>query len=522
MAGHVEVERKYEIDGAAEIAIDDFAGPDGQVSVEEPETRRLVADYVDTPDLTLAAHGITLRRRRGGRDEGWHLKVPAAKGSRREVRAPLGSGVHQVPARLVKLVAAHVRGHELVPIVTVETTRTTRRLRGEHGEVLAEVADDVVLGRRLDVDRRPASWREVEVELVDGPAGVLDTVEARLRRSGAVPSAAASKLARVLGDSPAPGRAPESGRSAGTVLIAYVRRQRDRLLAYDPLVRLADHDDDSVHKMRVAVRRIRSLLRTHSRLLDGDRIGPLDAELTWLAGELGTVRDLEVLTARFDRHLTAHLRDGFDGDGPDKGGAARQRVNDLKSAEWPAHLVARERRARRELNKTLRSPRYFALLTALDDFIDAPPLRGRARRKAGRLTPAVVAKSWRKVLRRYAEAEHLPEGPQRDRALHSARKAAKRARYTAEAATPFLGKPVKKLAEQAERLQEALGRRQDALVARQQLTRLATRPGLTAADAFTLGLLLADERHEAAEADHALAPTWKKAARPKLLRALGG
>jgi inorganic triphosphatase YgiF len=347
--------------------------------VDEPETRQLIADYVDTPALTLAAHGITLRRRRGGPDEGWHLKVPMAKGARQEVRAPLGVGVHRVPARLAGLVAAHVRGHELVPIVTVQTTRTIRRLRGRRGEVLAEVADDVVLGRRLDADQRPASWREIEVELVDGPTGVLDAVEARLRAAGAVPSPAGSKLAHVLGDdlTPDPGAAP--ARSAAEVLIAYVRRQRDQVLAYDPLVRLADHDD-SVHKMRVAVRRIRSLLRTHSRLLDRDQAGSLDAELKWLAGELGTVRDLEVLNARFDRQLAD------------------------------------------------------------------PPIHGRANRKAGR--------------------------------------------------------------------------RHDALVARRQLAQLATRPGLTTASAFTLGLLLAGERHEAAEADRGLAPVWDKAARPKLLRAL--
>ncbi|GAA3588494.1 CYTH and CHAD domain-containing protein [Nonomuraea rosea] len=516
MAGHTEVERTYEVDGVAEIVIEDFTGPDGRITVDEPETRQLVADYVDTPDLTLAAHGITLRRRRGGPDEGWHLKVPMAKGTRQEVRAPLGVGVHRVPARLAGLVAAHVRGHELVPIVTVQTTRTIRRLRGRRGEVLAEVADDVVLGRRLDADRRPASWREIEVELVDGPTGVLDAVEARLREAGAVPSPAVSKLAHVLGDDliPDPGGAP--ARSAAEVLIAYVRRQRDQVLAYDPLVRLADHDDDSVHKMRVAVRRIRSLLRTHSRLLDRDQAGSLDAELKWLAGELGTVRDLEVLNARFDRQLADPLPGGLDPDGD----AAQRRMSRLTSAEWPAQLATRERKARQELGRTLRTPRYFALLTAVDDFIAGPPVHDRANRKAGRLTPALVARSWRKVLTKYGKAAHLPEGPERDRALHSTRKAAKRARYTAEAARPTLGKPAKKLARQAERLQEALGRRQDALVARRQLARLATRPGLTTADAFTLGLLLAGERHEAAAADRGLAPVWDKAARPKLLRAL--
>ncbi|MFC5835302.1 hypothetical protein [Nonomuraea insulae] len=40
------------------------------------------------------------------------------------------------------------------------------------------------------------------------------------------------------------------------------------------------------------------------------------------------------------------------------------------------------------------------------------------------------------------------------------------------------------------------------------------------ADAFTLGLLLGDERHEAADAYRDLAPIWRKSTKPKLLNAL--
>ncbi|MFG1685700.1 CHAD domain-containing protein [Nonomuraea sp. NPDC049269] len=501
MASHVEIERKYDVDGDVEIG--DLTGPDGEMTADEPETWRLVAEYVDTAALTLATHGITLRRRQGGEDAGWHLKLPMAKGARREVHAPLGADVHHVPVQLAELVAAHVRGHELVPVVTLETTRTVRRLHDDGGKVVAEVADDQVVGRRLDRDRRPASWREIEVELVEGSTGVLDAVERRLRAAGATPSPSVSKLARVLGDDLPPAADRGSGRSAGAALAAYLRRQRERMLGYDPLVRLADHDDDSVHKMRVAVRRMRSVLRTHSRLLDGDRVAPLEAELRWLAGELGTVRDLEVLTARFDQRLAGQPQDGG-----------------LGNARWPGLLATRERKARQTLRQTLSAPRYFTLLAAVDDFIADPPFQDRAGRKASRQTPRLVARSWRKVLTRYTEAQRLPEGAERDRALHSTRKAAKRARYTAEAATPVLGKPAKKLAKQAERLQETLGRRQDALVAQQELTQLATRPGLRVADAFTLGLLLADERHAADAALRDLAPVWKKAAKPRLLNAL--
>jgi CHAD domain-containing protein len=505
MADHMEIERKYDVDGSGDIVIEGFAGPDGEVTADQPETVRLVADYLDTPALALAARGITLRRRRGGDDAGWHLKLPAAKDARREVHAPLGRSLHQVPARLARLVAGHVRGHDLVPVVTVETTRTLRRLRDRDGQVVAEVADDAVVGRRLkdggQGEERSSEWREIEVELADGSAELLDAVEARLRRAGAVPAASGSKLARVLGEELAPasgqGSGQGSGRTAGDVLIAYIERQREQLLGYDPLVRLADHDDDSVHKMRVAVRRIRSVLRTHSRLLDGDRPEALEAELKWLADELGTVRDLEVLTARFARGLAGR-----------------------PGGEWLAGMAEQERKARQSLDRTLLAPRYLALLDALDVFIADPPFNDRAGDKATRRTPRLVARSWRKVLARYARAERLHEGPERDDALHSTRKAAKRARYTAEAAAPVIGKPADKLAKQAERLQETLGRRHDAIVAQERLAEIASRPDLPGADAFTVGMLAGTERCEAAAALRDLPSTWKKASNPKLLRAI--
>jgi hypothetical protein len=43
-----------------------------------------------------------------------------------------------------------------------------------------------------------ASWREIEVELVTGSPDLLDAVALRLQQAGASPSAAASKLGRLL------------------------------------------------------------------------------------------------------------------------------------------------------------------------------------------------------------------------------------------------------------------------------------------------------------------------------------
>ncbi|WP_242418751.1 CYTH domain-containing protein, partial [Frankia sp. CpI1-P] len=41
-----------------------------------PRTVTLDAVYYDSDDLRLARNQITLRRRTGGHDAGWHLKLP--------------------------------------------------------------------------------------------------------------------------------------------------------------------------------------------------------------------------------------------------------------------------------------------------------------------------------------------------------------------------------------------------------------------------------------------------------------
>jgi hypothetical protein len=202
----VETERKY--DAEAGFALPDLAGLDGVAAVTGPRTYRLRAIYFDTTDFRLAAAKITLRRRTGGTDAGWHLKLPVGADSRREVHAPLGRGASSVPARLADLVAGWTGGQPLRPIARLATTRRLRRLAGRGGEVLAEVADDLVIGSLpapagpggpgMPEWREASRWREIEIELVTGPRELLDSAGGLLRRAGAAPSAAASKLSRLL------------------------------------------------------------------------------------------------------------------------------------------------------------------------------------------------------------------------------------------------------------------------------------------------------------------------------------
>jgi inorganic triphosphatase YgiF len=200
---HLETELKLDVDPGFEVP--ELGGLIAGQTVTEPEVRLLVANYFDTSDLRLAAARITLRRRTGGADAGWHLKLPLGAGSRRELQAPLGDGETAVPPQLASLVASWVEDHPLQVVAVLETRRTVRNLAGADGAVLAEVADDLVTGRIPGVGSTPAepvTWREIEVELVSGGPEILAAARSRLVAAGARPSSSASKLGRLLGTSP--------------------------------------------------------------------------------------------------------------------------------------------------------------------------------------------------------------------------------------------------------------------------------------------------------------------------------
>ncbi len=202
----------------------------------------------------------TLRHRTGGTDAGWHLKLPVGA-DREELRSAGPAG--QVPDGLAALVRAWTRGRNLEPVAVLTTHRTVRHLLNDEHQALAELADDRVRGRALPAGEE-LLWREWELELLTGDRDLLEQVQQRLATVGAAPSGTGSKLARLLprpAADPAPrpwwsGRPGGKGRlSAGTVVQSHLAEQVSELVNRDPQVR---RDlPDSVHKMRVATRRLR-------------------------------------------------------------------------------------------------------------------------------------------------------------------------------------------------------------------------------------------------------------------------
>ncbi|MEU0388390.1 CYTH and CHAD domain-containing protein [Streptomyces chartreusis] len=485
-----EIERKYESD---ESGLPDLTGVAGVAAVLDKGVAHLDATYYDTADERLAASSVTLRRRTGGSDAGWHLKFPVAPGVRDEIRAPLSD---TLPGDLAGLVRSRVRGGELLPVVRLRSDRDVRHLVDADGRLLAEVSVDAVRADRLTAGGGQAQWTEIEVELADGGDPVfLDKVEKRLRKAGVRPSASASKLARALAET-----APHQRRAsapagepvtAGDHVLAYVRAQRDALVELDPAVRR--DAEDSVHSMRVATRRLRSTLKSYGELLDRTVTDSVGDELKWLAGELGLDRDREVLTQR----LTAALDEV---PATLVRGPVAERLHTWASGEHDG--------ARGRLIGVLDSRRYLALLDTLDALIADPPLRKAAGKKPHKQIAKAVTRDFRKVAGLVERAVELEPGTDRDVAIHEARKKAKRARYAAEAARPALGKPAKDLVKSMKALQNLLGEHQDSVMARQALRELSAVAHAAGESAFTYGLLHEREEQRAVRVETELPGFW--------------
>ena len=199
----VEIERKFTLQDPGVL---DLTAVRGVKSVREEPLVALRATYFDTFDLRLSQLAVELRRRTGGPDAGWHLKVPVGPDRRIEIRVPLAAGEDEVPEGLRDALLGLSRGRPLLPVAVVETRRRQSHLIGPEQRDLAVVALDEVEARRLvPAPANPTSWNEVEVELVDGPPETMKRAEKELRRAGAEPSRWQSKVGRALNE-PGPDR----------------------------------------------------------------------------------------------------------------------------------------------------------------------------------------------------------------------------------------------------------------------------------------------------------------------------
>lgn len=498
---HVEIESKFEVDTDTPVPSPDAFAP---LTADEPVVHRLSATYLDTEDLSLTRHKVTLRRRTGGDDEGWHLKLPAAAG-RVELRAPLGDA-DEVPAELVGAVAGLVRRRPLSPVARVDNERHVLLLRDGDGEPVVEFCDDNVSTESFTgVAVGGGTWREWEIELVDpdraGADEQLATVAEACTEAGAVPSSSPSKLARAIGSLPA---AFPPGVSA----------VKDTLAA--DLSQLLDHDPGArrgtmvgIHQMRVAVRGLRSTIATFASELEVETedtdldLPTLLGELKVLAAVLGKVRDLQVVDERLEA-LAAEFPDDL--------------VSPVTRARIRTELSGEERRAQARVEAALTSERYLDLVDRLHELVEVAgtaPGAGRAGKDAGKDDGKGGGKKHRRaaedmvlrgVDRQFAKFTKVRTRTERDlesldltlaqreELTHVVRKRAKALRRNVSALPESGGLSVAPLRTACQRLHTVLGDVQDSVTSRLWLRRIARRAEAAGESTFGLGVLYEHER----------------------------
>jgi CHAD domain-containing protein len=540
----LEEERKFEVDEA--FTVPDLSGcapKGGRVLPLAPATLR--ATYYDTPDRRLARAGVSLRHRKGEAPaKAWTVKLPtdrlgsdrlgsdrpgphrpgpdrpgpdrpgpdrpgpdrpgsdrpgstAAPNVRHEFHRP--GGPESIPDELAGLVTAYHRGAPLAPAAVVRTARRAYEVRDADDRVLAEIADDTV--SVLEGHRVTLSFREIEVERIEGDTKLLDRVGKLLTKAGAKGGSFVPKHVRALGaaaQAPADLPGPDAMRdkpTAAQVVSAALRKDIGRVFAHDPFVRLRQplpDGDTPVHQMRVGIRRLRSDLRTFKRLLDPDWTTGLRGELKWLADALGAARDAEVLRARLQK--TAHA----DPIAP---------VDEASVARIDAALAARHEATLSALDQAMTGDRYTKLLDVLVKAAREPRLAKAASRKATRALPKIVAKPWRKL----ADSAGDLTDDASDADWHQVRIRGKRARYAADAAAGALGGGAAKLAKALAGVQEHLGEHQDAAVAADTWLEIASRMPDDHALAVTAGRLYERERASVRRARANFPAAWAKA-----------
>lgn len=470
MTEHREREDKYDV--SPDFVVPDLTA-DPSVDRVETQTHRLEALYFDTAEGHLRRRSITLRRRKGGTDPGWHLKLPAGS-ARTEIR--VASRASSVPRTLSDLLLGVRRDQALVPTVGLSTTRRSHLLLDAQGLSLAEVADDTVHVSEQDGSPFAADWREVEVEL--GPAGddnLLSTLGQRLVAAGATPSLSNSKSSRALGSEPDTA-GPDVKGLAG-IVDDYLQTQYEAIVDGDLALR---REINAVHPTRVAVRRLRSTVRTFDALFEPEAAQRLEDELVWYAAILGSVRDLDVVRDRLTAKVAA---------------LPPELVLGPVAARLESSLASERATAYRRLRKALNGKRYLALIALLDQWRVAPPFIAAAD-SPKKQASTFVNRAEKSMLRRLHRATR-PEAD--DALLHKARKAEKRYRYACELAQSTLGKQTEQAITRAKALQKLPGEFQDSVVSAAMLRRLAVQAGdIPGENGFTYGILLAQELATAA------------------------
>jgi CHAD domain-containing protein len=443
-----------------------------------PLPRRVFrSTYFDTLDHCLARSSITLGRRIERGSTVWHLELPL-NGARREIELP--TAAMTPPARFGDALIVLLEGKQLVPVAELLTSRTGVRVVDGKNQDVEVMLDAVSVLREGSVIQR---FKELELETWHGDDECIERLASALYGMGARGHDGRPKLFRALSLPFQSIEKPDRHASIVDHLRYGLMQQLQNLKQCDPGVRLCG-DLEYVHRMRVAARRMRTILLAVRKIVSAEWVEPLLSGLKWLGEVTAHVRDLDVQMEYFK-----------------------------KEAE---QLKARDRRPLERFLRHLQSDRAHAYKMLLDEMKSARYIGFVSKLRDGAEAPAVVylkytfteaaARQFRKLRKTVRGLKHSPS----DVDLHSVRIQTKRARYAAELAQGAEdSKTIGRFMKVATKFQDLLGINQDAALAERYVEGFLKNQGRRQA-AFTAGLLAARATHRREKVREELWSSWKR------------
>lgn len=236
----------------------------------------------------------------------------------------------------------------------------------------------------------------------------------------------------------------DSMAEAGRLIFA---QQIRRMLSHEAGSRTGD-DIESVHQMRVAIRRMRSLFNLIGAHYRPKTTAKFEIGLRRTARALGAIRDLDVLIIDL-QHYQETLPP------PDQEALA----------QVVAMLDERRRACRVRLNKLLDSKRYARFIRGFQRFAKRPSKGARRLKRSEaphQLRHVLPLLLHQRMARVKAYDTVLPASD--DAVLHALRVEYKQLRYALEFFQPILGRSAGQFLKQVKEMQEILGRINDIAV----------------------------------------------------------
>jgi triphosphatase len=456
----MEIEAKYAVTGT--LQPDTVTGLDlSPYQLVDRGIERHSDVVLDTLARNLTTARQALRIRRTPDATLMTLKGPATHGGtvfqREEIEAPVAANAvaedavadpERWPAAIAARVLPLLNGAPLKPLVRVEITRHLwHAMRA--GEFVAEIALD---DGEISAGGRQMPIHELEIELKgEGTPEDLRALSGTLRRALPLAPEPLTKLERGL--ALLDGRNPAGEAAIGEVGRLAIAHQLQAIRAHEQGAR-DGKDADAIHDMRVAVRRVRTMLHVLSAAQAFERqpLERLRTRLRALAASLGAVRDADVLLVRATEY------------------AVRQPDLSADLAPLRDHLRRQRTRELRKLTRYLASEPYARALDDLAALITgsygAAPV-SNASQKVAAFAGGAIWLRYERILGFDAAVEARDPWQ-----LHRLRIRCKRLRYTLEMFAPQLGAGTAPLIRQLKHVQDDLGELHDAIVAGELVARL--------------------------------------------------